>query len=78
MSFRDWRDVSDFKGCRRLWLAGLCPCCGGDLDDWEWEGVVHEPQAVAEGVMFCGRCIANEHHTDPPQVLPLLLESLLP
>jgi hypothetical protein len=61
-----------------LWLAGRCPCCGSDLVEWEWNGVVHEPQVVAEDVMFCGRCIGNDHHVDPPDVLPSLLESLLP
>lgn len=46
----------------RLWRGGLCPCCGDDLVLWEWDGTVYEPEAVAEEVILCGRCIGNEHY----------------
>lgn len=63
-----------FEDCRRAWQAGRCPCCGGHLIDW----FEVQPGAVAEGVMFCGRCIAMHHHDDPPEFLPRMLAALLP
>jgi hypothetical protein len=47
------------------------------MDDWTHPstGEVTEPEPVAEGVMLCGRCIANEH-MDPPGYLEALLESI--
>jgi len=69
--------MSDFDGTRERWLAGLCPCCGGDLCEWEWRDEVHEPQPIAEGVMLCGRCIGNEHHVTPG-FTEVILASLVP
>lgn len=57
---------------RDYWLAGLCPCCGADLDWW-----MTQPESIAEGVMMCGRCIENDHHQRPPEFLPLLLKALV-
>jgi hypothetical protein len=50
------------------WVAGRCPCCGAGLEEWI-DGT--KPQAVAEGVIFCGRCMANEH--DETHVVSLIL-----
>ncbi len=47
----------------RRWAAGLCPCCGAELD-W-WRDI--EPQAIGEGVMVCGRCVDNEHGIRPEE-----------
>lgn len=62
----------------RLWAAGRCPCCQGDLSDWchpsTWE--ITDPEPVAEGVILCGRCIANEHHLAPLGFLEALLEAI--
>lgn len=55
----------------RRWAAGRCPCCGGELEEWI-DGT--KPEAVAEGVRFCGRCIANEH--DEPLAVSLILIAL--
>jgi hypothetical protein len=55
------------------WLRGDCLCCGADLDWWPDT----DPEPVAEGVMMCGRCIANEHHLRPPEVLASLLAALV-
>ena len=72
-------DGTDFPGCRDHWLAGKCPCCGMSLSPWPAPGGSEvEPEAVAEGVIFCGRCIGNEHHLQPPEFLPGMLEALLP
>lgn len=60
----------EFESCRRYWASGLCPCCGSGLNDWD-----EEPEAVAEGVMMCGRCIKNEHY-NPPQFLKMMLEAI--
>lgn len=62
--------------CRAYWEAGRCPCCGAGLDPWEWAGVEHQAAAVAEGVMFCGRCIGNQH-TEPPEVLAAILAAIV-
>lgn len=70
--------MTEFYGSRERWLAGLCPCCGCCLCDWEWLGVVHEPLPIGESVVLCGRCIGNEHHLTPPGYAELLLASLLP
>ena len=55
----------------RKWAAGLCPCCGADLCPWTGriDGVLSEidPGPVAEGVMFCGRCMAMEHLQRPEE-----------
>lgn len=63
-------DPSDFESCRARWLAGLCPCCGSGLNDWD-----EEPSVVAEGVVMCGRCIKNQHY-DPPEFLQSMLEAI--
>jgi len=52
---------------RGRWLAGLCPCCGGPLDD--------DAQPVAEGVMMCEYCLHREH--DAADVLPTLLDRVV-
>lgn len=59
---------------RAYWLKGKCPCCGSEI--CEYLGTA--PQAVAEGVTFCGRCIKNEHHLGPGNFLEQLLEVLIP
>jgi hypothetical protein len=48
------------------------------MDDWTHPGTgaVTDPEAVAEGVTLCGRCIANEHHLAPAGFLPALLEAI--
>lgn len=66
--------VDDFKYCRGWWEKGRCPCCGTRLEF----GYDPDPEMVAEGVYFCGRCIENDHHTDPPYFLPILLIALTP
>lgn len=43
------------------WLNGLCPCCVGDLAEWI-DGT--PPEAIAEGVQVCGRCVAMDHMRD--------------
>ncbi len=68
---------ADFDDCRSRWLAGLCPCCGASICEWEWDDVVWEPAAIAEGVQLCGRCIGNEHDVTPG-FTELLLASLVP
>ena len=65
------------KDCRRLWQAGLCLCCGGELCGWKWNGIVHEPTAIAEGVMMCGRCIGNNHQ-EVDGLLTGMLRALVP
>ena len=47
------------------WAAGLCPCCGMDIEPWEWQDVITDPEPLVEGVMVCGRCVANEHLSRP-------------
>ena len=62
---------------RIRWQFGLCPCCGGELFEWpDGNGNYIAPDAVAEGVRFCGRCIANEHHIRPPEVLEEILRGI--
>lgn len=56
------------------WLAGLCPCCGGEIGPWEWEGIDHQPATIGEGVRICGRCAGNNHMTRG--VDQLLLEAI--
>jgi hypothetical protein len=69
--------ASDFADARPRWLAGLCPCCGGDICEWEWRDDIWEPKAIGEGVMICGRCVGNDHMA-PDGFVELLLASLLP
>lgn len=57
---------------RELALAGLCPCCGMEPDWYD-----HDPLAIAEGVLMCGRCVVNEHHLRPPSFLGRLLHAVL-
>lgn len=71
-------EMSWYEDIRPRWLAGCCPCCAGCIDDWEWQGQVHDPEPIGEGVILCGRCIANRHHSDPPVNRLLLLAALLP
>lgn len=67
-------DAADFDGARSRWLAGKCPCCGSDALEPDADGT--EPEPVAEGVIICGRCIANRHLDDG--VRELILAALLP
>lgn len=72
-------DILDYAGCRAYWKAGRCPCCGGKLVPWPGpDGTEHQPEAVAEGVMFCGRCIGNRHHSDEstPGFLRMMLTAI--
>jgi hypothetical protein len=63
----------DFADARARWLAGLCPCCGGEVCEHH-DGT--EPAPIAEGVMICGRCIAN-YHLAQPDFVETMLASLL-
>jgi hypothetical protein len=67
-------NLDDFSDARARWLAGKCPCCGMEIEEW-YDGT--EPEALGEGVSICGRCVANQHMTDP-DVLEAMLRSLLP
>jgi hypothetical protein len=68
---------SELAGCRSSWLAGMCPCCGSEICGWEWNGAVHEPQAIAEDVLLCGRCAGNQHLNDP-ELRTAVLIALVP
>ena len=67
----------DLSYCRAYYLRGDCPCCGSPLVSWPGSDREYEPEAVAEGVMMCGRCIGS-HHYEPPGFLADLLRSLTP
>ena len=55
------RVSSDLDGTWERWRAGLCPCCGMAVIE-HCDGTM--PQALGEGVLICGRCVANEHMRD--------------
>ena len=67
-NWRDWcnflqdeiRD-EDFADCYARWVMGRCPCCGGEVCDWEFKDVYACVAAIGEGVYMCGRCVGNEH-----------------
>lgn len=63
---------------RRLWLAGLCICCGGELRGWDhpYRDGHYEPSAVAGGAYLCGRCTGNRHLEDFPELKAALLRTL--
>lgn len=67
-------DAGEARSAWFRWKRGDCPCCPSELVEWDWNGVVYQPEAVAEGVILCGRCIGNEHHR--PAELRNLLELL--
>jgi hypothetical protein len=63
------------KSAHRAYREGRCPCCCSYIDEWPApDGSVVQPQAVAEGVVFCGRCIGNKHHISHPEVLVNILK----
>jgi hypothetical protein len=62
----------DFRDAYARWKMLLCPCCASEMCDWEWRGEVTEPRAIAEGIMLCGRCIANDHAADPEFVVAMM------
>jgi hypothetical protein len=64
----------DFADARPRWLAGLCPCCGAPADEPGTDGTAAE--AVAEGVIMCGRCTAGQHLAGG--LLRIMLAALLP
>lgn len=65
-NYTKYLDDEDANHTRRYYQAGMCPCCGSDLTSWPSpSGEYIEPQAIAEGVMLCGRCIGNEHQETP-------------
>jgi hypothetical protein len=66
--------IDDFSDARPRWLAGLCPCCGMPADLEHVDGT--EAEAIAEGVIICGRCVANRHMDGP--VRSLMVAALLP
>lgn len=71
-------DEEEDADTRRRFLAGLCPCCCGDIIPWPGpDGIDYEPEPVAEGVMLCGRCIGNEHHLGELSVVPHILRALV-
>lgn len=56
------------------WAAGLCPCCAGDVCEY-YDAT--QPQAIGEGVMVCGRCVANEHGDLPGLPVGIVWEIIL-
>lgn len=61
----------------RRWLAGCCPCCGGDIGDYvDGAGAVIEPAAIAELVRICGRCVAMEHLSRDPGLARAMLAAI--
>lgn len=55
---------------RRAWIAGMCPCCSGQIIAWPGpDGVEHKPEAIAEGVVFCGRCMGNHHYVEAAEIV---------
>jgi hypothetical protein len=64
-----------FDGARSRWLAGLCPCCGSEVCEYYYDGTM--PEAIGEGVMICGQCIANRHVIDP-EFRAAMLAAILP
>lgn len=64
-----------FSDAHARWAAGRCPCCASDMCEWEWNGEVAEPRAIGEGVMMCGRCVANNHHEETG-FIPAMLEAI--
>lgn len=69
-------NLDDFYDAHARWIMGACPCCGMSICDWEFYEVITEPKAVAEGVFFCGRCIANEHDDGDGDFLPKMLQAI--
>jgi hypothetical protein len=65
----------DFKGAYQRWKEQRCPCCGSELWDWEWKGEVTAPAAIAEGILLCGRCTANDH-ADEPEFVRGMMEAI--
>lgn len=66
------------EDARKLYRAGLCPCCGSELGEWtDNDYEVIEPQAIGEGVMLCGRCIGNKHHEGETSVTEFMLRALM-
>lgn len=57
----------------RRWAAGCCPCCGGELDH-DVDG--QAPAPIGEGVMICGRCVANDH-MQPPGLVAAILAAIV-
>lgn len=74
--------MEDFKDAYLRWKLGRCPCCGGEV--YEWYGrygsndEITKPMAIAEGVVYCGRCIAMSHHLDGDdgQIIRMMLQAI--
>ena len=62
------------KETYQRWSDGVCPCCGGDIDEWI-DGT--QPQAIGEGVMICGRCIAYDHMSSADGFVVAMLEAIV-
>lgn len=63
-------EQEEARELRRRWMAGRCPCCGGGLYSWPGpDGVEHQPEAIGEGVMMCGRCMGNEHYIETADLI---------
>lgn len=61
----------------KRYSRGVCPCCGGEFTSYpDNDGDLVQPEVVAEGVRFCGRCILNKHHLGPEGFLQELLENI--
>ncbi len=71
MTAASWRDsdgrvVIDEDRIRHRWQLGQCVCCGGAM---------HQPRAIAEGVLLCGHC-ARRNHLNRPGELAAVLKAL--
>jgi len=53
-----------YGDCRSLWLRGLCPCCGHQVDETD--------VVIGEGVRLCIMCAMRGHHQDELHVQRLL------
>ena len=71
--------IEDMHVIWHIWKIGRCPCCGYFLTPSEHylTGETTKPQTVAEGVIYCGRCIENGHHTDGCGAYEYILDAII-
>jgi acetyltransferase-like isoleucine patch superfamily enzyme len=67
-------ELEDFAAAYDRWAALLCPCCGVAEFNDATDG---PPAVIGEGVMICGRCVANEHGRESDQFFPMMLTAIL-
>ena len=70
----------DFADAYARWADGDCPCCGVMRMESYWPdnyGEPHAPQVIGEGVMICGRCVANEHGREFDEFFPMMLRAIV-